>query len=132
MNQPADPYPWRMGVAVLQNPDALMKEFGATFDPSQDRRRSPRIPLHVPIRYQLKGTRSDWNAAQAVNVSQGGVRFMTMQKNIKPGAQIELAMKLPGVSYLFELKGIIIWTKPVSQEGFAMECGVAFEDPKHP
>ena len=131
MSQSAEPFPWRMGVAVLQNPDALMKEHGAVFDHFKDRRRSLRIPLHVPIRYQLKGKRSDWNAAQTVDVSQNGVRFMTMQKNIKPGAQIELMMKLPGVPHLFELKGTIIWTKPVSQDGFAVECGVAFEDPKH-
>jgi hypothetical protein len=132
MTHSAEKFPWRMGVVVLQNPGALIKEFGGQLDSSEtpERRHTSRVPLHVPIRYQHKGKRLDWNDAETINMSQGGVRFMTMQKDIKPGDQLGLMMKLPGISCVIELTGTIVWIKAVAQKGFTMECGVVFEDQK--
>lgn len=130
MNHHADQFPWRMGVAVLHDAGEVIKEFIGAQDSIPDRRKSARFPLHIPIRYRVKGKCSDLDAAETVNVSEGGIRFMTMQKDIKSGMQIELMMKLPGVSYVIELIGTVVWAKAAAQQGFAMECGVVFESAK--
>ena len=133
MSQPAEKFPWRMGVVVLQNPNALIEELGDGFEAHKgtERRREVRTPLHVPIRYQCKGKRSDWDESQTVNISQSGVRFMTMQKDIKAGDWVDLMMKVPGITAVIELTGMVVWAKPTAQKGFTTECGVVFKGGKN-
>ncbi len=63
-----------------------------------DRRDSVRFPLRLTIKYRLLGSSkmSDWMVTQTVNVSSGGVFFVTAEA-VLPGQSLEAYLAWPAL-----------------------------------
>ena len=93
-----------------------------------ERRRFPRIPETVTVKYRVSGElASTWCEVATQNVSAGGVRFRVPEQ-LGPGATVTLQIKLPGMAQPLDVKGQVAWSQ--LQASGVTEVGVEFLDLK--
>jgi hypothetical protein len=83
-----------------------------------EKRRHPRVPLHVPIQYEL----ADGTSAEgtATDLSMGGV-FIEAESAPPFGAKAIIVIDLEGRGKPTRLEGIVRWGKP---GGFGVQFGL--------
>ncbi len=76
----------------------------------EEKRRSPRIRLSTPLRYQVRGV-SDFRNALSENISATGVSF-TAGNFIAPSTHIMLEMNI--LSKVLTSTGRVAWSNPIA------------------
>ncbi len=76
--------------------------------PIKQKRHAPRISLHVPIRYQIRGS-SEYANTLSDNISISGLRIVN-QKHIPPSTAVMLEIGL--ASRTLRPIGKIVWSEP--------------------
>ena len=95
---------------------------------SSERRRFPRIPETVTVKYRVSGElASTWCEVATQNVSAGGVRFRVPEQ-LGPGTTVALQIKLPGLAQPLHVKSQVAWSQ--LQASGVTEVGVEFLDLK--
>lgn len=95
-------------------------------DLADDRRKASRLSLTVPIRYQIKDSRKDWQTVEALDVSLSGIRIL-VNHPISLDSLMDLDMKLPGIAESLQLIGLVKRIRPVFDQP-VVECGIAFHN----
>jgi len=72
----------------------------------EERRRSPRVSLHVPMRYQIGG-RSEFDNTASDNISIGGMSFVT-ENFIAPATSLILEINI--LSRILLAVGKVVWS----------------------
>ena len=125
---PQEP-PWEIGVGLFEDDIETQKARveGVTLE---DRRRSPRILLSIPVRYRVRRQNHSWETASSINLSSYGIRIAVVHP-ISAGTPIDLWVKLPRICKPFQLEGTVVWTSPSFHDKTITECGIAFEGVQH-
>lgn len=88
-----------------------------------ERRRFPRAPQPLEVRYRVGEVESGWHVTTALNVSAGGVRFRS-ELVIEQGTKLEVRLVMPGLEEPLELLGLVVWSRLQTPE--VQELGVEF------
>lgn len=93
----------------------------------KDRRRATRIPFDYPTRYKVHQSNQKWREARVVDISQGGVAFIS-EDSIPVGQKIELQIRFPQATKTFLIQGVIVWAKRGNdQRRTVIEHGLGFD-----
>ena len=69
-----------------------------------DRRAHPRMPVLIPVEYS---NLSDFFVDYALDISHGGM-FITTEREIEPGTEVEIKFALPEMEAAFVARGKVI------------------------
>jgi len=83
----------------------------------QDKRVHPRVSLDSPVSCEVGSAKAFTGMAK--DISMGGV-FIESTEVLAFGAEITIALRLPGAKGDLRLPGIVRWTKP---SGFGVQFG---------
>jgi c-di-GMP-binding flagellar brake protein YcgR len=81
----------------------------AVTERKENNRRFPRIELHIPLRYQIRGT-SEFNNAISEDISVGGMGFLN-NKFIALSSNLTLEISI--LSHTLTPIGKVTWTSPL-------------------
>ena len=108
----------------------FLKRFIKQVEPAVDRRAATRLPVKVPVLYRISNVSRDWKAARALDISASGVRMVMTGNSVEMGSCLELRLKLPKMSHVFELNSTVVWSKAAPEKD-KIECGLTFEGVRH-
>ncbi len=70
----------------------------------QEKREHPRMPVMIPVEYS---DLSDFFVDYAVDISKGGM-FIATEKEVEPGATVEIKFSVPGIDATFAATGKVV------------------------
>lgn len=94
----------------------------------QEKRLAARIPFSVGIQYLAGGSIQSWKPAEAVDLSETGLRIKLWDHTHLEGQAIEMTFRFRGEKYVI-LKGKVIWMRSVLQGFPSFECGILLNAP---
>ena len=80
-----------------------------------ERRRYIRLKTPIPVTYTVFRTGGIYNAVTK-DISADGIRFQTLEKNIKEGDMVEMKMDIQTIPNPVHVKGKVMWKKKLSLE----------------
>ena len=90
-----------------------------------ERRKDPRAEVELEVHYR---TGQEFLAAYSKNISGGGL-FIQSQELLSLNREVLLRFTLPGISHLFEIHGVVVWTNPpTARSPFPAGMGIKFLD----
>lgn len=116
---------WELGIGILED-NVFGKETLTASHSLEERRRDPRVSLSLPISYRPKGKRFRWLHAHSLDVSRNGVR-LSLSHPVAVGSEMELFIKLPGMSKKVRVEGVVVWAKQSHNDPSTIQCGIAFK-----
>ncbi len=94
----------------------------------QEKRLAARVPFSASIQYLAGEGVQSWKPAEAVDLSETGLRIKFWNPALLEGQSIETTFKFRGEKYVI-LKGKVLWTHPVLQGFPSFECGILLNAP---
>ena len=90
-------------------------------NPFDDKRQAARLGMHVPLRYQLRGS-AEFSNTVSSNISSGGISFV-VERFLPPDTDVMLEIKL--LSRIVRPIGRIKWSSPLAHSD-RYQSGAAF------
>lgn len=87
-------------------------------------REHERIPYRVHVEFR---TASSFLVAYSVNLSRGGL-FLETDEDLPTGAVVELDFRVPGLSDMISLAGMVTWRRPPESPEGPPGLGIEFQD----
>jgi c-di-GMP-binding flagellar brake protein YcgR len=93
-----------------------------------ERRKYVRLATPIPISFTSAASNNVWRTVTK-NISADGIRFETMDPNLKESSVIEAKIEIPSAPNPIHAKGLIIWRRRISlEDGSPFDCGVEFTE----
>ena len=99
----------------------LLVHWGRMLIKTENKRLLPRVDVHTPLRYQVRGTPS-MSTAVIDNISSGGLSFID-QHYVSPTTILNLEVNL--LARVFNTTGRVVWVTPMPHS-YRYRVGVQF------